>query len=35
MERVQGLSIDQVENLGEALLDFSNKADLEAWLNQQ
>ena len=35
IERVQGLSIEQLENLGEALLDFSNVTDLEAWLNQQ
>jgi hypothetical protein len=34
IERVQGLSIEQLENLGEALLDFSGVADLEAWLNQ-
>lgn len=35
IERVQGLSIEQLENLGEALLDFSGVADLEAWLSQQ
>jgi hypothetical protein len=35
IERVQGLSIEQLENLGEALLDFSGVADLEGWLNQQ
>ncbi len=35
MERVQGLSIEQLENLGEALLEFSTVADLEIWLNQQ
>ncbi|WP_414574605.1 DUF4351 domain-containing protein [Anabaena sp. CCY 9402-a] len=35
IERIQGLSIEQLENLGEALLDFSNIADLETWLNQQ
>lgn len=35
IERVQGLSIEQLEALGEALLDFSAIADLEAWLNQQ
>ncbi|MGF2039405.1 MAG: DUF4351 domain-containing protein [Nostoc sp. CmiVER01] len=35
IERVQGLSIEQLENLGEALLDFSNVADLETWLNQE
>ncbi|BAZ53206.1 hypothetical protein NIES4103_58780 [Nostoc sp. NIES-4103] len=35
IERIKGLSIEQLENLGEALLDFSNIADLETWLNQQ
>ena len=35
IERVRGLSAEQLENLGEALLDFSSVADLEAWLNQQ
>ncbi|AFY33526.1 DUF4351 domain-containing protein [Calothrix sp. PCC 7507] len=35
IERIQRLSIEQLENLGEALLDFSNIADLETWLNQQ
>ncbi len=35
IERVQGLSIEQLENLGEALLDFSTVTDLENWFNQQ
>jgi hypothetical protein len=35
IEQVQGLSIEQLENLGEALLDFSSIADLETWLHQQ
>lgn len=35
IERVRELPIEQLENLGEALLDFSTVADLEAWLNQQ
>ncbi|MEH2374183.1 DUF4351 domain-containing protein [Nostoc sp.] len=35
IERIKGLSIEQLENLGEALLDFSIVADLETWLNQQ
>ncbi len=35
IERVQGLSIGQLEALGEALLDFSTISDLEAWLNQK
>ncbi|HEY9728191.1 MAG TPA: DUF4351 domain-containing protein, partial [Chroococcales cyanobacterium] len=30
-ERIQNLSIAQLENLGEALLDFTNVTDLEAW----
>ncbi|NJN12948.1 MAG: DUF4351 domain-containing protein, partial [Richelia sp. RM1_1_1] len=34
IERVRGLSIEQLETLGEALLDFTNVSDLEAWLNQ-
>lgn len=33
--QIKGLSIEQLENLGEALLDFSSVADLETWLNQQ
>ncbi|HEY9726077.1 MAG TPA: DUF4351 domain-containing protein, partial [Chroococcales cyanobacterium] len=32
-ERIQNLSIAQLENLGEALLDFTNVTDLEAWLD--
>ncbi|WP_414545878.1 DUF4351 domain-containing protein [Nostoc sp. CCY0012] len=35
IERIRGLSIEQLEGLVEALLDFSVVADLEAWLNQQ
>ena len=34
ISRINGLSIDQLEALGEALLDFTSVADLEAWLNQ-
>ena len=34
IERITGLSIEQLENLGEALLDFSSIANLEAWLTQ-
>jgi predicted transposase/invertase (TIGR01784 family) len=30
--RVRGLSIDRLEALGEALLDFQSVADLESWL---
>ncbi|MDZ8139485.1 MAG: DUF4351 domain-containing protein [Nostoc sp. DedQUE04] len=33
--QIKGLSIEKLENLGEALLDFSSVADLETWLNQQ
>jgi len=33
-EKVQGLSLAQVEALGEALLDFSQMADLVTWLEQ-
>ncbi|MEH1946682.1 MAG: DUF4351 domain-containing protein [Nostoc sp.] len=33
--RIKGLSIEQLENLGEALLDFSSVVDLKTWLNQQ
>ncbi|MCF4969712.1 Rpn family recombination-promoting nuclease/putative transposase [Nostoc sp. CMAA1605] len=32
-ERVETLSLEQVEHLGEALLDFQAIADLETWLN--
>lgn len=35
IERVRLLSTEQLEALGEALLDFSTIADLEAWLNQE
>ncbi len=31
-ERIRGLSIAQLEDLAEALLDFSNEDDLVAWL---
>ncbi|MBD2255082.1 DUF4351 domain-containing protein [Nostoc parmelioides] len=30
-ERIQGLSTAELEDLGEALLDFTSTADLEAW----
>ncbi len=35
MEQVRRLSIEQLEGLGEALLDFTEVTDLETWLNQQ
>ncbi|MBW4506886.1 MAG: DUF4351 domain-containing protein [Scytonematopsis contorta HA4267-MV1] len=34
IERVRALSTEQLENLGEELLDFTDVSDLEAWLNQ-
>ncbi|MBF2017481.1 MAG: DUF4351 domain-containing protein [Rivularia sp. T60_A2020_040] len=35
IERVRELSAEQIENLGEALFDFTDTSDLETWLNQQ
>ena len=35
IERVGRLSIEQLEAFGEALLDFSEVAELEGWLRQQ
>ncbi|MBE9213767.1 DUF4351 domain-containing protein [Plectonema cf. radiosum LEGE 06105] len=35
IDRINGLSIERLETLGEALLDFTSVADLESWLNQQ
>lgn len=34
-EQIQTLSVEELENLGEALLDFSEVTDLENWLNQR
>ncbi len=34
IERIRGLSTDQLETLGEAFLDFSSLTDLEIWLDQ-
>ena len=31
-QRIETLSLEQLENLGEALLDFHRMADLDAWL---
>ncbi|MBW4619677.1 MAG: Rpn family recombination-promoting nuclease/putative transposase [Cyanosarcina radialis HA8281-LM2] len=31
-QRVESLSLEQLENLGEALLDFTSMTDLDAWL---
>ena len=33
--QIDRLSLPQLENLGEALLDFSTIEDLEAWLKQK
>ncbi len=35
LSQVQGLSLEYLEALGEALLDFSTLADLEDWLQGQ
>jgi hypothetical protein len=32
-QRVETLSLEQLENLGEALLDFTSLADLQSWLD--
>ncbi|UZQ54128.1 DUF4351 domain-containing protein [Trichothermofontia sichuanensis B231] len=32
--RIEGLSLEQLEALGEALLDFEVLADLEGWLRR-
>jgi hypothetical protein len=32
--QIQDLSLERIEVLGEALLDFTNLADLETWLHQ-
>jgi len=32
-QRVENLSLQQLENLSEALLDFTSMADLQAWLS--
>ena len=33
-EQLQTLSLEQLENLGEALLDFTSLSDLQNWLAQ-
>ncbi|GCL40906.1 hypothetical protein NIES80_05960 [Dolichospermum planctonicum] len=35
VERVKGLPVEQLENLGAALFNISEVADLVTWLNQQ
>lgn len=32
--RIQGLPTQRLEDLGEALLDFTSAADLETWLSE-
>ncbi len=34
-QRIETLSLSQLENLGEALLDFQGMADLDAWFSQE
>lgn len=34
-QQVEILTLEELENLGEALLDFNSMADLQAWFNQQ
>ena len=33
-EQIQTLSVEELEDLGEALLDFSEASDLTDWLNE-
>jgi hypothetical protein len=33
--KINKLSVEDLENLGLALLDFTSKADLVIWLNNQ
>jgi predicted transposase YdaD len=35
LEQLETLSLKQLENLGEALLDFQGITDLETWFNQE
>ncbi|MBE9219883.1 DUF4351 domain-containing protein, partial [Dolichospermum flos-aquae] len=35
IENINSLNIEELENLGEALLDFTDINDLERWLNSQ
>ena len=34
IEQIRGLSIEQLESLGQALLDFGSEDDLKQWLEQ-
>jgi hypothetical protein len=33
LEQIETLSLEQLENLGEALLDFQAVTDLEVWFS--
>jgi flagellar biosynthesis/type III secretory pathway protein FliH len=35
IEQIQALSIDELESLGDVLLDFSKVGDLEVWLREK
>jgi predicted transposase YdaD len=35
IEQIQGLSTDELESLGDLLLDFSEVGDLEVWLREK
>lgn len=35
IQRIEGLSLQSLEDLGEALLDLSNEAELTAWLQNR
>ena len=35
IDQIRGLSVEQLEDLGEELLDFSEIANLQAWLEQE
>ncbi|MBE9231823.1 DUF2887 domain-containing protein [Cuspidothrix issatschenkoi LEGE 03284] len=34
-KQIRSLAVEQLESLGEALLDFTNKSDLDMWLSRQ
>lgn len=34
-EQIQTLSVEELEDLGEALLDFAEESDLANWLNER
>ncbi|MDZ8084318.1 MAG: DUF4351 domain-containing protein [Nostoc sp. DedQUE12b] len=34
IDRIRVLSVEKIDDLAEALLDFSEISDLVAWLNQ-